>query len=77
MLAITCSSHIFHPSVCAPDHSITCCLLKLFTPIIVSFIVLYRCALLTNCIVALHDHIECYVVDLDCINLYHIIIDTE
>ena len=44
MLAITHSSHIIHLSVCTHVHLIACCHLELFTPIIVSLVVLYRYA---------------------------------
>ena len=37
MLAITLSFHIFYPAICAHVHSITCCHLELFTPIICKF----------------------------------------
>ena len=76
MLAITRSFHTFYPAVCADAHSITCCHLELFTPIIVSLVVLYRYVCITK---KLHDHInvmKTYVVDLDRIILYHLIIYT-
>ena len=57
MLAKTLSFYIFHPAVCAHVHLIICCHLELYTPIIVNLIVLYRYALLTNCMITLHDHI--------------------
>ena len=53
MLTITRSSHIFYPAVCAHVHSIPCCHLELFTPIIVSLVVPYECAVLTNCMITL------------------------